>query len=362
MKKVLLIAPNLEGGGAERVLVNIANEFYKNNIDVSIALSQNKGVYFDILNAKIPVYTLNASSIYEHVKKLPSLLLNQGYTHIFTINNYQSAAIEIIKIINKKLSGVTSISCFHYDVKNEMKLYPYTSKIFLKFLIKIIIARANNIVAITEGNKLNIQALLNKKHKKKVLKIYNPAYNDTIYELSKAFVPPYNISNINLVAVGRLVEVKDYFTLINAIKIVHSSMPNIMLHIVGNGHLQPQLMAHIKQLQLENIIILHGFQQNPFPFILNSHALVLSSVSEGLPTVLIEAMALGIKVISTNCSTGPTEIINNIFELAPIKNENALAQTIIQVLNKNIDAVEIKKTVEKFHAANSIKKYINLLN
>ena len=139
--------------------------------------------------------------------------------------------------------------------------------------------------------------------------IYNPLNKIEIIRLSKTKIKFsfFKRDTLNVINVGRLEEQKDHRTLIKAINFIKDKI-NIKLLIIGNGKLQNKLDQFIKTNKLErNIKILNNIT-NPYPYILKSDLFILSSLYEGLPNVLLEAITLNKFVISTNCPTGPKEI------------------------------------------------------
>ncbi len=146
-----------------------------------------------------------------------------------------------------------------------------------------------------------------------------------------------------IIAVGRLVPQKDYPTLLRAFREVVLEKGQARLVILGEGALLPELKSQAKALGIEEYVWFAGFVENPFAYIKRASVFVLSSVSEGFGNVLVEAMGLGVPVVSTNCSGGPAEILENgkWGQLVPIADVKALAQALNAVLDgKGIDGRE----------------------
>jgi glycosyltransferase involved in cell wall biosynthesis len=139
-----------------------------------------------------------------------------------------------------------------------------------------------------------------------------------------------------LLAVGRLSKQKDYTTLIKAIAILKKNIP-LKLIILGEGPERNSLQTLIDDEKLSDRIELHGFSENPFAFMVQADLFVLSSILEGLPMVLFEALACGCRVVSTDCPYGPTEILKNgkYGKLVPIHNPEKLADAIIESYKTN---------------------------
>jgi len=132
-----------------------------------------------------------------------------------------------------------------------------------------------------------------------------------------------------ILAVGRLQVQKDYPTLIRAFALVRQTRP-VRLLILGEGKERPLLEALVKELGLEQDVSLPGFVLNPYAYMARAALFVLSSRWEGLPTVLIEALCCGAPVVSTDCPSGPREILRDgqYGPLVPVGGVNALARAI----------------------------------
>ena len=152
----------------------------------------------------------------------------------------------------------------------------------------------------------------------------------------------------------------------NAIKLIRDKI-NIKLLIIGNGNKLEELNRYIKENNLNNNVKILNNIDNPFPYLLRSDLFILSSIFEGLPNVLLEAITLNKFVISTNCSTGPSEILLNGKGglLVPTKNYKKMAENIIyyyrnkKKLKRKLSFA--KKNLERFDLENNLKNYLNII-
>jgi glycosyltransferase involved in cell wall biosynthesis len=137
-----------------------------------------------------------------------------------------------------------------------------------------------------------------------------------------------------VLGVGRLTQAKDFPTLIRAFALVRKERP-ARLMILGEGEERPKLEALVRELGLEEDVALPGFVGNPYKYIARAGVFVLSSAWEGLPTTLVEALALGTPVVSTNCKSGPEEILEEgrWGRLVPVGNIEELAKAIGESLS-----------------------------
>lgn len=199
--------------------------------------------------------------------------------------------------------------------------------------------------------------------------IYNPLNKVEIIRLSKRKVnfSFFKKECLNIINIGRLEEQKDHYTLLKAINFIKNKI-DIKLLIIGNGKLQNKLDQFIKINKLEkNIKILNNIS-NPYPYILKSDLFILSSIYEGLPNVLLEAIALNKFVISTNCPTGPKEILSHGKGgiLVPIKNYKILGNEIVKFKNnKKILTKKLrfaKSEMYRFDQKKNLEKYLECIN
>nr|WP_241878977.1 glycosyltransferase [Psychrobacter sp. PraFG1]UNK05619.1 glycosyltransferase [Psychrobacter sp. PraFG1] len=163
-----------------------------------------------------------------------------------------------------------------------------------------------------------------------------------------------------VLAVGRLTHQKDFATLIHAFKkVLKNKACNLI--ILGEGELRCELEKLIKDLNLQDNVQLPGFVNNPYAWMSKADLFVLSSIYEGFGNVLVEAMACGTPVVSTDCPSGPSEILENgrWGSLVPTNDPDSLAEAILKALNNTKFKSElVKKRAEDFSVDNSLSGYI----
>ena len=295
----------------------------------------------------------------------------------------------LINILTKKNDKVI-ITIHTFKSKRSKGLYGQIYKILIKFFFN----KADNVITVSNDVKND---LINnfKIDPSKLNVIPNFLDADNIIKLSNEkiedeFVDIYS-SNNTIVNVGRLTEAKGQWHLIRAFSKVIKSIPESKLVIVCEGVFRNYLSRIIAELKLENKVYLIGNQNNPYKFIKNADIFVFSSIYEGFGLVLIEAMICKIPIISTNCKTGPSEIlakrsINNISTpltvnygvLTPVcdgnqykgsdeltKEEVLLSESMIELLQnydlKNKLVNDSKERIKDFLPEKLIKEWIKLI-
>jgi glycosyltransferase involved in cell wall biosynthesis len=194
--------------------------------------------------------------------------------------------------------------------------------------------------------------------------LHNPAYpQDLDGKLSRPFVHPFFATEEPVVvAVGRLIDQKAFDVLIRAIGHCRNKRP-VRLAILGVGPLEEKLRQQASEANLSNAVALLGFQENPLLFMKNAAMFVMSSRYEGFGNVLVEAMACGTPVVSTDCNSGPAEILVNgrYGRLVPVDNAEALAEAILATLDDEIDREALRHRAMDFSAAQVTQRYLEVL-
>lgn len=201
--------------------------------------------------------------------------------------------------------------------------------------------------------------------KEQVHTIYNPIPPDLFQKAEEPIEHPWFIDEQLpvILGVGRLDPYKDFGTLIKAFALVRQNRP-ARLFILGEGAERPKLEALVKQLKLKNDVSLPGFEPNPFRFMKRAAAFVLSSRYEGAPLVLAEALACGCPIVSTDCPSGPSEILEGgkWGKLVPVGDVEALAEAILETLENPPDREKLRERGMDFHIDKIGQKWLELIN
>jgi glycosyltransferase involved in cell wall biosynthesis len=187
----------------------------------------------------------------------------------------------------------------------------------------------------------------------KVLCIYNPIPIAEINQKAAETVdhPFFAVDHIVLVSAGRLAPEKRFDRLLKAFASVYNERSDVFLIIIGEGDLRTELQNLAKSLGVENRVDFLGFKENPFAWISKGDIFILTSDREGLPMVLLEAMACGLPVISTNCRSGPNELIDErINGLLTDLDDRAVSESILRLLN-NPKAIKLYQSGARKRAA-----------
>ena len=351
----------LGGGGIERVLMNLAHSFTEQGIKVDLVLSQAGGPHMSRIPSAVTVVDFAAPRLSACLPDLVRYLQRQQPTVLLCAGHYTNE----LALWAKRLSGVSTriVVSEHNQLSLSAKSMGQIRRRLIPWFIRLFYPWADGIIAVSHGVADDL-AKTTGLDRKLIQVIYNPAILPGLLEKAKEPLthpwfapgePPV------ILGVGRLEAQKDFPTLIRAFSQVRQIRP-ARLMILGWGPDQPKLEALVKDLGLEEDVSLFGYVDNPYPYMAKASVFALSSAWEGLPTVLIEAMALGTPVVSTDCPSGAAEILNNgkYGLLTPVGDGNALAEAIVDVLDgkqKKVDPVWI----EQFGLEAATKEYCKAL-
>lgn len=346
-KKLLFVIPSLEGGGAEKVILNLANNIDRDKFDVNLILLDKRGPYVQFLKNDIKVINLNKDkarksiiSLIIQINKIKPDLILSTLTHI----NFIIILIRGFLKGNPKIFVREANMPSKYVKNNKIYTYLYNKSDF-------IIAQCQEMKDDMIKN-FNINNL-------KVKYIYNPLDIKSI-ERKKIMFNPYDSKKINFVSVGRLTFQKGFDNLIDTFSIINQKISNWKLTILGDGELKEELFLKIRKLNLQDKIDIVGFKENPYPYYYYSDMYILSSRYEGFPNTLLEALACKTKVIAYDCKSGPREILcdGKYGILVKEGDSNALANSILEYLNEeNLS----KDRALDFSICNIVKLYEELL-
>lgn len=328
-----LFLPNLGGGGAERVMTNIANALVE-RYRLDVVLCDAAGPNLRLLHSDIEVVDLQAASTKSAVLPLvkylrgrrPRALLSAlGHTNVGAIaaNAIAGFPARVVATIHNNMSSASA-----NDPSLKGRLLPRAEAAAYRL--------AHGVVAVSAGVADDFSRLTGFP-RSRIRVVYNPVISPELYEKSQAqlthsWLPPTPTSPV-FVNVGRLVPQKDQATLLHALGRVRQSVP-ARLVILGDGPERSRLKQLSSDLGLTEVVEFHGFAANPYPFLKAATAFVLSSAWEGLPTVLIEALALAVPIVSTDCPSGPREILQGgrYGRLVPVADSEALANALLETV------------------------------
>jgi len=366
----------LTGGGAQRRTLTLANAFSHRGHRVDLVVANADGPLTASVPNSVRLVPLNSRLLgLLRLKRLRRLKISCSqwalaqYLRCSRPDVLLSAAshVNLAAIRARSLSGlriplVVRISN-HLTASHLHTFRPFRR---LRYLSACrLYQRANAVITVSAGLADDI-ALSAGVSPKRITTIYNPIYTPGLIEKASAHLdhpwfkpgsPPV------ILGVGRLAASKDFPTLVKAFAEVHRIRP-VHLVILGEGKKRRKILALAQSLNVAEDIDLPGFVNNPLAWMGRASLFVLSSAWEGLPGVLIEAMAAGCPVISTDCPSGPAEILENgkYGQLVPVGNYEALAKAIIANLKSPLEPEKLRARASEFSVDKAADKYLEVLS
>ncbi len=353
-KKILFIYSNLADGGTQSQL-SILSKYLCENNEVYIALFKNEQLFpfhGKIIDLKAPT------------TKNPILLIYYIFKRIFKINSLSkklqpdiiislSVIANMCTLISKSIFFFKTpiIITFENSLIMNKKGMGFVGRIAL-ILNKLLSNKAAKIIAVSKD--LKKELIQYNFSSNKIITLYNGIdisliNQKKIEDIEDEYKEFFNTNYPIITTVGRLSEQKNHKLLLDAFNLLNKNIKTKLV-IIGDGPKKNELISYCKQLGIESNVLFTGWVKNPYKFLNRSDIFVLSSLWEGLGIVIIEALAIGLPVISTDCPTGPGEIITNEMNgiLVPINDPYKLSNAIERVLtNKDLKEKLIKNGLKR---------------
>ncbi|MCW6037695.1 glycosyltransferase [Spirulina subsalsa FACHB-351] len=364
---IACLLPNLAGGGQERVTLNLLRGLSGKGRQLDLVVAQAKGPYLDQIPPEVQLVDLGVSMedrLQSAVKLIlplarylrqakPDILLSHlVWTNEIAVIAYWLARRPLQLVLWEQMPASLQAS---HSLTQGVKLW----------LMRSLYPKASAIVAPSRGVAQAFEQSLKLKANA-VQVVYNAVVDDTLLQKAQAplnhpwffaYQPPV------ILAIGRLSEQKDFPTLIKAFAQVRKNRL-LRLIILGEGGLRRSLENLVRELGVGEDVQLPGFVPNPYAYLSRAAMFVLSSKFEGLPTVVIEALACGCPVVSTDCPYGPREILadGQYGRLVTVGDVQGLARGIYETLNAPVSRDLLKVRSQAFTVQEATQSYLKLLS
>jgi glycosyltransferase involved in cell wall biosynthesis len=359
--RVAFFIGSFGGGGIERITAHLAHNFVKLGIKVDLILNRGDRTHLWRMPAQTRTIDLNTPNLYLSLPGLVRYLQQEQPSALLAADHYMNE----IALLAQRLARVPVrvVVAEHNQLsktaQNATGLKGRLAPLFARYLYPW----ADGIIAVSDGVAQDLAQAASIPIAQ-IQTIYNPVINPEMLASGQESPehPWFTTESVpTILGVGKLEPQKDFPNLIRAFAKVRQSQP-ARLVILGWGPDLPQLQALVQELGIEADVDFPGYVQNPYAYMARTSVFVLSSAWEGLPTVLIEAMAFGTPVVSTDCESGPSEILadGKYGYLTPVGDSEALAEAILKVLAGNQKPIE-PTWLNQFRLEAATCKYLNIL-
>ena len=396
---IAVLLPSLAGGGAERSMLHLLRSFIEQGRRVDLLLCRKKGPLLDSVPEAVRIQTLkpttalrgrltaalanaNPSGIRSLLR--PVLLpvkTDADIRHINSLKHYLKDVqpdvllsaltyTNLIALWAKQLAGVSTpivVSeriALSEHIKNEGQHRGWRWR-FLMPVVNQAYGSSDGIVAVSDSVAEDL-AENTQIDPDSIKTIYNPVVDSTLRELAETPLdhPWFKVGAPPVVlAAGRLIPQKDFQTLMRAFAILQSKR-EARLVILGEGRQRRELESLAKTLGITSSVAMPGFVSNPYQYMARASIFALTSRYEGLPGVLIQALACGCPVVSTDCPGGSAEILDQgkYGRLVPMNNETVLADAMDSLLNETPDKDMLRTRASLFTVDFAAQQYVDYLD
>lgn len=365
--RIALFLPNLAGGGAERMFLHLSRGFVEQGYDTDLVLSRMEGPYLEEVPDSVRVVELDAGKmpgygalgsvrpLREYLNKTcPSALLSA------------MARVNVVAILAAHLARTSPRVVV--SERNHLSSYVAQTDEFgirsLPWLVRLAYPHADEIIPISEGVADDLTTTANL-DRDRMSVIYNPVVTPEI--TAKASKPIdhewFRDPNLEVVlGVGSLSTQKDFPTLVRAVARVREEL-DTKLVVLGEGNQRETVRKAAESAEITDHVHLPGFKPNPYAYMAQADLFALSSRWEGFGNVLVEAMACGTPVVSTDCPSGPAEILcdGEFGPLVQVGREDELADAILATIDNPPSSERLRRRADDFSYKIISKKYIRVL-
>jgi len=358
---IAFFLPSFEMGGAQRVIVNIANELSDRDYPIELVCRNKEGPLLNDIRSNIEITNLSIPDI-QHVGVLPAVPSLIQYFRksppkiMFSAMNHVNIPVLLAWKLSRSPTKMIISERNHPSSLKSIKnkgLYKIASYVY---------PWADQITANSKGvaddlsNRLGIP-------REQISVLHNPTVTDSLLNKASNSVshPWFNNDYPPVVlGVGRLEPQKNFSLLIDSFSVVNNQKDSKLI-ILGEGSQREMLEEKIDRLNLEDHIQLPGFVNNPYKYMSEAAVFTLSSNWEGLPNALIEALACGCPVVSTDCPSGPSEILckGKYGRIVPKNDKGELSNAILETLDESPNENMLRQRAQDFSVESISTQFVN---
>lgn len=364
MKQRLAIFISFSGdGGVEHMVMNLLGEFCNYDLDIDLLTIRAQSRHLREIDRRIRWLPLKSKHSLTSVPELAGYLKKHHPTAMLAVKDRAGRAA----IMARRISGVKTRLAIRLGTNLSAALAHRSSwqRWSRTWPMPLIYKDTDQVIAISRGVAEDAHRLTGLPMNR-IKVIRNPVITDNLARLAAEPAPHLWLGSERacpvIMGAGRLTRQKDFPTLLRAFALLRQQRP-LRLIVLGDGRDRPALEALAHNLRIEDDLLLPGFQKNPYNWLTRADLFALSSLWEGSGNVLTEAMALGVPVVSTDCPSGPGEMLQHgrIAPLVPVSDWHALAAAMGSVLTAPPDRHILREAVKQYEVEASALGYLETL-
>lgn len=360
MNRITFVIGGLGGGGAENVCVTLANEFSMRGISVDlIVLNLKSDRRSTSLLPEVNLIDLKCKGVRTSALSLLRYLWREKPEKILSFNRQISVMLVVLRSLFFLSFFLISRNIIFLSVA-ESKKKGFWHGFLIKGLIKYFYPKSDLFIAQAEEMKKDIIEYLYVPEKR-VAVINNPI-STTISSMNESDIVNANRSRNYILCVGRLEAQKRFDLAIKSFAKIKTDLPGLRLKILGSGSQELYLRNMAVELGIGNDVDFEGYCYDTVQYFLNAELTLMTSEFEGFPNVLLESIALGTKIVSVDCPSGPSEIVSTNNGCLVLKDdEESIKHAVLTACQLDLSPEIIRKTSLKFSSKNITDKYLAIL-
>lgn len=361
LRKIAIFLPEFASGGAERQSIGMVPALRARGFEVSFVVQSARGPLRSHVPGGTAVAELGTRSSLKAIRPLAAFL--RSARPEILVANMAHPNIVALAAAAMTRSRTKIVTVQHNHLSNQVRSEARLSYRVVPLAYRLLLRRADAVVGVSNGvaDDLAKRAGL---ARSRVTVIHNPVVSDDLQSRIADGAPhPWLLDGRVpvIVAMGRLVPMKDFATALDALAIARRTRP-VRLLVLGEGPLLVHLRERAHQLGIEDDVCFCGFVPNPYPTLARASLLMLSSRYEGFGNVIAEALACGVPVVSTDCESGPSEILMDgaFGRLVPVGDAAALADAVLRTLDAPVDRPRLVARGREFSIDAAADRYASL--
>lgn len=357
VRHVALFLADLHGGGAERMMVVLANGLAGHGVRVDLVLADASGPYLREVSHEVRVLPLRGGGVVRNLPALTGYLRRERPQVLVSTLPHTSVVALIARALADRRLPVVIREANTPQARPQHWNSPKSR--LAAWAMRRLYRRADGVIAVSAGVADAVVDVMGVP-RDRIATLYNPVVTSEM----QAFATedpghPWLGADVPVVlAVGSLTPRKDYPTLVRAFARLRSHMPARLL-VLGEGPERPRIAALAEELGVAADVDLAGFQANPYAYMARADVFAAASRLEGLPGALVQALACGCPAVATDCPSGPAEVLEGgaLGELVPVGDADALADALERTLQRPPDRARLKESTRKYDADLVIEAY-----
>ena len=355
--KIGLFLSNFSGGGIQRVMLTLAKGFQEAGHEVHIIVVEAAGPLKEDVPEGVKIINLKTKQASRSISPLISYFNSENPDVLLSSQTHFNFVAIMAKLFSKwkgKLVLSEHITIGNMTNNWKEKLFPLIARLSYRLADRVIVVSDGAASHFLERTHLPVSL---------IRRIYNPFDIEKIQTLAEdtpqhAWFP--SSDSPIFISAGRLTPQKDFPNMLKAFQIVYAQHPDARLLILGEGEDRNELEKLAKALEIQSAVDLPGFAKNPFAMIARADAFILTSRWEGFGNVIVEALACGTPVISTDCPSGPAEILGNgaYGTLVPVGDTHSLAQAMLKEIAAPTPRNKLQDRANDFSIEKIVPEYL----